>query len=200
MDRPRTASWCVERPFHPAASPARRAGTAPFTQPVVADRARTVKRLQKILEQANLKLAAVVSDVMGRSARARLEAMIAGQGDPQTLAELAPGRLREKMDRLEQALQGRVRDVHRFMLAAALAQIDYYDEHPPFIGNAMALWVLDKLPLAVFAGVLGFPIVSRVGAKQEDQPARREQVLRTYRNGRVCGAWDASSECAAQAC
>ncbi len=95
---------------------------------VIADRARTVNRLQKVLEQANLKLASVVSDVMGTSARAMLQAIIAGQGDPKLLADLAQGRLREKMDRLEQALQGRVGEVHRFMLAAALAQIDCYDE------------------------------------------------------------------------
>jgi transposase len=48
--------------------------------------------------------------------------------DPTTLADLAKGRLREKVDKLEQALEGRVRDVHRFMLADALAQIDFYDE------------------------------------------------------------------------
>jgi transposase len=95
---------------------------------VMADRARTVNRLQKVLEQANLKLASVVSDVMGTSARAMLNAIVEGQTDPKTLADLAQGRLREKVDRLEQALQGRVRDVHRFMLADALAQIDYYDE------------------------------------------------------------------------
>jgi transposase len=95
---------------------------------VMADRARMVNRLQKVLEQANLKLSSVVSDVMGASARAMLAALVAGQADPKVLAELAQGRLREKLDRLEQALQGRVRDIHRFMLADALAQIDYYDE------------------------------------------------------------------------
>jgi len=95
---------------------------------VVAERSRAVNRLQKILEQANLKLAAVVTDVTGTSARARLNALVIGTTDEDTLAELAQGRLRDKIDLLEPALQGRVRDIHRFLLADALAQIDYYDE------------------------------------------------------------------------
>ena len=95
---------------------------------IMADRARTVNRLQRILEQANLKLASVVSDITGVSARTMLEAIVSGQTDPKLLADLAQGRLRDKLERLEQALQGRIRDIHRFMLADALAQMDYYDE------------------------------------------------------------------------
>jgi transposase len=95
---------------------------------VMADRTRAVNRLQKILEQANLKLTSVASNVMGASARAMLEEIVQGNTDPQMLAELALGRLREKLPQLERALQGRVRDIHQFMIADALAQIDYFDE------------------------------------------------------------------------
>jgi transposase len=95
---------------------------------VMPDRTRAVNRLQKILEQANLKLTSVASNVMGASVRAMLEEIVQGNTDPQMLAELALGRLREKLPQLERALQGRVRDIHQFMIADALAQIDYFDE------------------------------------------------------------------------
>jgi transposase len=95
---------------------------------VVAERSRAVNRLQKILEQANIKLASVVTDVTGASARAMLDALVQGSTDEQALAALAQGRLRDKTDLLQRALVGRVRDIHRFLLADALAQIDYYDE------------------------------------------------------------------------
>jgi transposase len=83
---------------------------------------RVANRIQKFLEQANLKLASVASDVLGVSGRQMLEAIIGGQESPQRLAELARGRLRSKIPELSRALDGRVRDHHRFMLA------EYLDE------------------------------------------------------------------------
>ena len=83
---------------------------------------RVANRIQKFLEQANLKLASVASDVLGVSGRQMLEAIIGGQESPQRLAELARGRLRSKIPELSRALEGRVRDHHRFMLA------EYLDE------------------------------------------------------------------------
>lgn len=94
---------------------------------VVSDRARTVNRLQKILEQANLKLASVASDVSGASAQAMLREIAAGNTDAAKLAQLAKGQLRDKIPELEQALTGRVRPIHQFMIADALAQLDSYD-------------------------------------------------------------------------
>lgn len=79
------------------------------------ERSRAVNRLQKILEGANIKLASVASDLMGASARAMLEALLEGEGDPSTLAELARGRMRSKRDLLAQALQGRFTAHHRFL-------------------------------------------------------------------------------------
>ena len=95
---------------------------------LVQDRARVVNQLQKVREWANLKLASVVTDSMGVSARAMLEASIDGAADPALLAELAPGRLRAKQAELERALDSRVRAHHRFMLAQHLMHIDFLEE------------------------------------------------------------------------
>lgn len=95
---------------------------------LVGDRATVINRLQKVLEWGNIKLAAVASDISGVSARRMLDAIVAGNADPQVLAALAVGRLREKQSLLESALQGNVREHHRFMLASALSHIDFLDE------------------------------------------------------------------------
>lgn len=99
-----------------------------FRTTLVEDRARAVNRLQKVLEDANIKLASVATDITGVSARAMLEALLAGQTDPQTLAELAKGQLRRKIDQLRQALTGVLKPHHRVMVAELLGQIDHLDE------------------------------------------------------------------------
>lgn len=81
---------------------------------------RVANRIQKFLEQANLKLSSVASNTLGVSGRQMLEALIAGQDDPEQLAKLARGKLKSKIPQLEQALQGRVREHHRFLLAEFL--------------------------------------------------------------------------------
>lgn len=99
---------------------------------LVQERARLINRLQKVLEDANIKLGAVVSDVTGVSARAMLEALLAGESDPAALAKLARGRLREKREALKAALAGvqagRLRPSHRFLLAQHLEHMDYLEE------------------------------------------------------------------------
>jgi len=87
-----------------------------------------VNRVQKVLEDANIKLASVASDVMGVSGRAMLDQIVGGQSDPAILAELAKGRLRDKQELLLKALSGRVRAHHRFMLAQHLSHVDFLDE------------------------------------------------------------------------
>ena len=81
---------------------------------------RVANRIQKFLEQANLKLSSVASNALGVSGRRMLEAIIAGQQDPEQLAKLERGRLKSKIPELEQALEGRVRDHHRFLLGEFL--------------------------------------------------------------------------------
>jgi len=92
------------------------------------ERKSEVNRLQKVLEDANIKLSSVATDVMGVSGRAILNELVQGNTDPALLAELAKGRLREKQDLLEKALQGTLKPDHRFMLAQHLSHIDFLDE------------------------------------------------------------------------
>jgi transposase len=95
---------------------------------LVRERATEVNRLQKVLGGANVKLGAVASDVLGVSGRQMLEGLIAGRADPTTLAQLAHGKLREKIPLLERALAGRFGAHQRFLVAEQLAHIDYLDE------------------------------------------------------------------------
>jgi transposase len=91
---------------------------------LVADRARVANRIQKVLEDANIKLASVATDILGVSGRAMLEAMIRGESNPELLAEMAKARLRAKLPQLRQALLGKVTDHHRFLLRTLLEQVD----------------------------------------------------------------------------
>jgi transposase len=88
---------------------------------------RAVNRLQKVLEDANIKLASVVTDVMGASARLMLQAIVAGETNPGLLANMAMRRLREKIPQLQEALTGRVKPHHQFMIQELLLHIDDLD-------------------------------------------------------------------------
>ncbi len=95
---------------------------------MVRERAREINRVQKVLEDANIKLASVVTEMTGVSALAMLQAIIGGAEDPEALAGLARGRLKEKRPELERALAGRVTTHHRFLLAEQLAHIGFLEE------------------------------------------------------------------------
>jgi transposase len=95
---------------------------------LVEERARLTNRLQVVLEDANIKLAAVVTDIRGVSARAMVAALIAGETDPAVLAELARGRMRAKREVLTQALAGRFTAHHAFLLTEHFSQLDYLEE------------------------------------------------------------------------
>lgn len=95
---------------------------------LIRERASEVNRMQKVLEWANIKLASVVTDITGVSARAMLEALVAGQSDVTALAQLAKGRLRSKLTELEQALRGTLEPHHAFMIGQHLALLDVFDE------------------------------------------------------------------------
>lgn len=105
---------------------------------LIQERARTVNRVQKVLEGANIKLAAVASDIMGVSAREMLAALIGGATDATQMAEMAHGRLRNKLPELEKALTGRVQPHHRFLLAQQLAHIDFLEEQVTALSTEIA--------------------------------------------------------------
>jgi transposase len=90
---------------------------------LVRHRATACNRIQKVLEDANIKLASVAADILGVSGRAMLEALINEVEDPAELAELARGRMRSKLPALREALRGQVRDHHRFQLQELLDQV-----------------------------------------------------------------------------
>lgn len=90
----------------------------------VQDRSSNIQRLQKILEDANIKIDCVISDILGKSGRAMLEAIAAGETDPEKLARLAHPRLKATPENLKAALRGRIKDHHRLMLRIFLDQID----------------------------------------------------------------------------
>ena len=98
-----------------------------YRRSLVQERSRVANRIQKLLEGANIKLSSVATDVLGVSGRAMLEALAAGETDPKALADLAQGRLREKLDPLEEALRGQVQDHQRFMLASHLRHLGNLD-------------------------------------------------------------------------
>jgi transposase len=99
-------------------------------------------RIQKVLEDANLKLGSVLSDVLGKSGRAMLDAIVAGQTDPEQLAALAQGTARNKTTELREALRGRITEHHRTMLKLHLQVVDALErtlaELDTAVGKALA--------------------------------------------------------------
>jgi transposase len=91
---------------------------------LVADRVRVKQRIEKLLEDALIKISSVLTDALGVSGRAMIEALIAGQRNPRALAELAKGRARSRRADLEQALHGRFTDHHAQLARMLLGQLD----------------------------------------------------------------------------
>jgi transposase len=99
-----------------------------YRKGLIQEHTRQANRLHKVLEDAGIKLASVASDILGVSGRAMLQALVAGTRDPEALADLARGSLRKKLPALRQALAGRFRPHHGFLVAQILAHLDYLDE------------------------------------------------------------------------
>ena len=98
-----------------------------YRKTLVQQRATEINRMQKVLETANIKLSSVASDVMGKSGRDMIEALIAGQEDQEVLADLARGSLRGKKEDLRKALEGRVKPHHQRLLKHLLDHLDFLD-------------------------------------------------------------------------
>lgn len=128
----------------------------------IEDRAREVNRLYKVLEEAGLKLASVLSDVMGRSGRLMLDAVLAGTTDPTVLAELARGRLRTKIPALRLALQARFRPHQAFLVGQILAKVDFLEDQIATLSEEIDRQVRPFEP--VLARLMTIPGVQRRNA------------------------------------
>src|SRR6516165_8316174 len=95
---------------------------------LVEEKARTANRIHKVLQDTNIKLSSVATDVLGASGRAMLEALITGEEDPVKLADLAQRKLRGKIPQLEKALEGHLTEHHRFMLKLLWKQLAQQEE------------------------------------------------------------------------
>lgn len=120
---------------------------------LVRQKVQVSNRIQKTLEDANIKLASVASDVLGVSGRDMLRAIIRGEHDPVVLADLARQRLRAKIPQLQEALAGEVEDHHRFLLKMLLEQVEFVEKQ------------IEQLTTRIGA-VLPSPFVEAVGRLQ----------------------------------
>src|ERR1700741_45757 len=112
------------------------------------ERTRMVQRLEKVLQDAGIKLTSVASTVLSKSARAMLEAMLAGESDPVVLAELAKGRMRSKIPALTDALRGSFRvSHHRVLVRQILAHIDFLDRQLAELDEQITTLVADYEPI-----------------------------------------------------
>ncbi|HLK36299.1 MAG TPA: IS110 family transposase [Polyangiaceae bacterium] len=134
-------------------------------------------RLQKVLEDANLKVASVLSNIVGRSGRAMLDALIAGETDPERLADLAQGTARKKRPQLVEALRGRITPHHRAMLKLHLQVIDALQaalrEVDASVGKALEPIRLSAKLLTTMPGVsdiVANVVVSEIGTDMSRFP------------------------------
>jgi transposase len=112
-----------------------------YRKRLVEERTSASNRLEKILEDSNIKLSAVVSHIQGVSARVMIEALIRGETDTAAVAELAKGSLRNKIPELEAALVGKIRDHHRFMWRELLYHLDELNLRIAAINDRIAEYV-----------------------------------------------------------
>jgi transposase len=99
-----------------------------YRKSLIKERSAEANRLQKVLEDAGIKLASVASDVLGVSGRLMLDALLSGSRDPEVLADLAKGQLRKKIPQLQRALVGNFQAHHALIISQILAHLDYLDE------------------------------------------------------------------------
>src|SRR3954454_9207473 len=105
---------------------------------LASEQTRVANRIHKVLEDANIKLGAVASDILGKSGRAMLRALIRGEQDPEKLAELALGRLRAKIPELRPALEGHFSEHHRFLVEHLLSHLDELERQIEEISERVA--------------------------------------------------------------
>src|SRR5262245_498465 len=115
---------------------------------LAAEHTRVANRIHKLLEDTNIKLGAVASDVLGKSGRAMLRALLGGEIDPTKLAELAKRRLRKKIPQLKLALDGNCTEHHRYMLGRLLSHIGYVENQIEKLSDRIAVRLDELLDVA----------------------------------------------------
>jgi transposase len=127
----------------------------------IAERQREANRLHKALEDTGIKLDCVATDILGKSGRAMLDALVAGTTDPGVLADLAKGKLRAKLPALKEALQGRFEAHHALVIGAILAHLDFLDEQIDGLSQA----IQEQLGPTGLAGVTLASTITGVAAR-----------------------------------
>ena len=178
-----------------------------YRRALVADRGREMQRAEKLLEDAQIKISSVLTEVHGVSGRAMMEALIAGKRDPHTLARLARGRAKVKTAQLEEALRGFFTDHHAVMLRMMLDNIDrisaqitaldgrieeavapFYDR----VDRLVDLPGVDRVAAAELIGEIGvdtsrFPTAAHLVSWAKFCPQTHQSAGKTKRKGRGKG-------------
>jgi len=146
---------------------------------LASEHTRVANRIHKVLEDANVKLGCVASDVLGKSGRAMLRAMLEGEQNPERLAEMALGRLREKLPELRLAMDGHFTEHHRFLLRRLMSHLNYLEEQIDRFSRQITpqldalLPVVDQQRLDIIPGVNLTTIenvIAEIGADMEVFP------------------------------
>jgi len=145
---------------------------------LIQERSAAANRIQKVLEDANIKLASVATDVLGVSGRDMLEALIAGETDPEQLAQRARRRLRAKLPELRQALHGRVTEHHRFLLRMHLDHVTHLEALISRLGSrieeALAPFAEARQRLETIPGVsqrVAETVLAEIGTNMDQFPS-----------------------------
>lgn len=144
---------------------------------MVSHKATLANRIQKVLEDANIKLAAVATDVLGVSCRDMLRALIDGVEDEKTLADMARRRMRSKIAGLRLALRGGVRDHHRFMLRTHLGEVEQIEGHMREIEARIQTVMEEAGRAAAQAGEAGTPPPAPASTPESAGPAPEAPAL-----------------------
>jgi transposase len=146
----------------------------------IQERSREVNRLHKALEDAGIKLDCVAADVMGKSGRDMLDALVAGTTDPGVLAELARRQMRKKIPQLREALEGHFDEHHALWIGAILAHIDFLDEQIERLTDAIEEQIRPFAPaVELLCTVVGIQrrgaqcILAEIGADMTRFPSPR---------------------------
>jgi transposase len=150
-----------------------------FRAQLASEQTRLANRIHKVLEDANIKLGAVASDILGKSGRAMLHALIRGEHHPDQLADLAEGRLRAKIPDLKLALEGHFTEHHRFLVEHLLGHLDELERHVEEISSRISERlrpVLDDARLKRLDAIVGVNrttienVVAEIGADMSQFP------------------------------